>query len=386
MKPEELMLSVEKIENSMESFQAKAGEEIKNIGKVHADTASAIENLGEQQREVADRLLTLEQSGVSNSGEETATTTWGKQFTESNAYTNFNEGATQKARFEVQNSTLTGSDATVAPDRKAGIVGGAAQILTLENMLVSLPTSSNAIEYTKEATFVNNAAETAEAGAKPETDISFSLLNMPVSTVAHWTKISRQLASDSPALAAYINARMTYGVNQRVETQLAVGDGSAPNVSGLFNTGNYTVHGIADSALPSSLKKLALIRKVIAQLLSVGYRPNAILLNPIDCGEIEIDLFTATAGQARINTNVAGQPVLFGVPLVQSAGVTEDTFQVGDYMQAATVHNREGVAVELSESDGDNFTNNLVTVRAERRLALTVEKPAAIIGGDLTPA
>ncbi len=55
-------------------------------------------------------------------------------------------------------------------------------------------------------------------------------------------------------------------------------------------------------------------------------------------------------------------------------------------MQAATVHNREGVAVELSESDGDNFTNNLVTVRAERRLALTVEKPAAIIGGDLTPA
>ncbi|MCP3675725.1 MAG: hypothetical protein GY829_14830, partial [Gammaproteobacteria bacterium] len=148
MKPEELMLSVEKIENSMESFQAKAGEEIKNIGKVHADTASAIENLGEQQREVADRLLTLEQSGVSNSGEETAPTTWGKQFAESKADTNFNEGATQKARFEVQNSTLTGSDATVAPDRKAGIVGGAAQILTLENMLVSLPTSSNAIEYT----------------------------------------------------------------------------------------------------------------------------------------------------------------------------------------------------------------------------------------------
>ncbi len=63
----------------MESFQAKAGEEIKNIGKVHADTARAIENLGQQQRHVADRLLTLEQPGASNSGAETATTTWGKQ-------------------------------------------------------------------------------------------------------------------------------------------------------------------------------------------------------------------------------------------------------------------------------------------------------------------
>ncbi len=44
------------------------------------------------------------------------------------------------------------------------------------------------------------------------------------------------------------------------------------------------------------------------------------------------------------------------------------------------------VVVEMSDSDGDNFTKNLITLRAERRLALATEKPAAVRGGDLTPA
>ena len=63
-----------------------------------------------------------------------------------------------------------------------------------------------------------------------------------------------------------------------------------------------------------------------------------------------------------------------------------DTFQVGRFSEAYMVYNREGVVVEMSDSDGDNFTKNLITLRAERRLALATEKPAAVRGGDLTPA
>jgi len=309
----------------------------------------------------------------------------GKQFTGSDAYSNFTNGSTQKARFEVQNNTATGTDATVPPDRKVGIVPGATQLLTLEQALMSIPTGSNAVEYTREATFVNNAAAVAEGGAKPETDITFELKQMPVSTIAHWTKVSRQLADDAPALAAYINARMMYGVDQKAEIQIGAGSGVG-QLSGLLLPANYTAHGIADAALGTSLKKLALIRKVIAQAFASGYPADTIMLNPIDFGEIEIDLFTATAGQVRININAAGQPVLFGLPVIQSVAITQDSFLVGSFGQAATVHNRQGVVVELSESDGDNFTKNLITVRAERRLAVTVETPAAIIGGDLTPA
>jgi HK97 family phage major capsid protein len=59
---------------------------------------------------------------------------------------------------------------------------------------------------------------------------------------------------------------------------------------------------------------------------------------------------------------------------------------VGAFGQAYTIHNREDVTVELSESDADNFTKNLITVRAERRLVLASEVPAAVRAGSLTPA
>ena len=382
---EELIKMIEGVENSIKAFQEKAEEEIRNTGSVAKETAGALDKLAEQQREIADRLLTIEQGGF-NTGGITAPASMGQQFVDSDAYAAFVNGNTQKARFEVQNNTLTGSDATVAPDRKPGVVGGSFQPLALEDLFVSIPTSSNAIEYTRESVFTNAAAETAEAGNKPESTINFELKTMPVSTIAHWVRISRQLAADAPALAAYVNFRMSYGVNQRVETQLASGDGIAPNLSGFLTAGNFTAHGYAAADLGSTLAKMVLIRKLIGDAYSAGYPADAIVLNPADLATIETELLTTAAGQARVQYDQAGNMRLWGVPVVQAVGMPADQVAVGAFRMAGTIHNREGVMVELSESDGSNFTQNLVTVRAERRLALTVEKPAAIIAGDLTPA
>ena len=66
--------------------------------------------------------------------------------------------------------------------RVPGVVPGASQILTLEALIPALPTASNAIEFTKEASFTNNAAETAEGAAKPESAVTFALVNMPISS------------------------------------------------------------------------------------------------------------------------------------------------------------------------------------------------------------
>lgn len=385
MEMDKILNAITGVEVKLKEFGEKAEAEAKANGKASQDTLTAIDGLGIKQRELADRLLALEQKGVIGGGDTSSVDTVGTQFTKSDSYKSFVNGSTQKARAEVKN-TITGSDTTVAPDRRPGVVAGASPILTLESLITALPTSSNAIEFTKENVFTNNAAEASEGAAKAESAITFSLVNMPVSTVAHWVKISRQLAQDNAALAAYINNRMVYGVNRRIETQLAVGDGTAPNISGIFDSGNYTAHGYADAALGSVLKKFVLIRKVIGDLKAAGYAADAILLNPVDWATMETELLTTAAGQVLFRYDEAGMPRLFGLRVVESVGVTADTFAVGAFGQAATIYNREGVMVELSESDSDNFTKNLITVRAERRLALAVEVPAAIRGGDLTPA
>lgn len=374
---------LDSIEAKINEFATKAKAETEAVGKVAHDTHTALENLGTKQRELADEILQLKQRGALQP-EPAKIEGMGQQFVKSDAYKSFAEGRAQKARFEVKN-TLTGSDTNVAPDRKPGIVPGAFQMLTLESLFNALPTSSNAIEFTKEASFTNSAAETAEGGAKPESALTWSLVNMPISTVAHWIKISRQLAMDNAALAAYVETRMAYGVNRRVETQLAVGNGVAPNLSGFLTAGNYTAHGYLSGALGATLSKFVLIRKVIGDLYNAGYPADAIVLNPVDWATMETELLTTAAGKVPFQYDTAGTPRLFGLPVVQSVGVTADTFAVGAFGVAGTVHNREGVVVEMSESDSDNFTKNLITIRAERRLALAIEVPAAIRGGDLTP-
>lgn len=385
MSLENVMKSLDSIERNLQTQSEKAAGELATLGKVTADTKAAIDALGIQQREQAERLLALEQTRVAPPKDADTPDTWGSQFTKCKGYEAFRAGDMAKARFEVKN-TVTGSDTTVAPDRRPGIVSGATNLLTIESLYASLPTSSNAIEFTKEASFTNNAAEAAEGAAKAESSITFSLVSMPVSTVAHWVKISRQLAMDNAALAAYIDSRMRYGVQRKVETQLVSGDGVAPNISGFLDTGNFTAHGYADAALGATLKKLVLVRKILADLWNAGYPADAIVMNAADWAQVEIDLLVSTSNAVRVSYDAQGNPRLWGVPVVQSVGMAADTFAVGAFRQHGTIYNREGVVVDMSESDSDNFTKNLITLRAERRLALASEVPAAIRAGDLTPA
>lgn len=381
-----VMKACEAIEQQLVKFAEKTEAEIKATGSASADTKSALAGLEAKQRELADRLLSIEQKGTAQQDYAPLIETWGSQLVKADAYKAFAGGSAQKVRVEVKN-TLTGADANVAPDRKPGIVAGAFQPLTIESLYRHVPTGSNAIEFTKEASYTNSAAEAAEGAQKAESALTWSLVNMPISTVAHWIKISRQLAADNAALAAYVDLRMRYGVNRRVETQLCAGDGTAPNISGFMDTGNFTAHGYADAALGTILKKLVLIRKIIGDLEAAGYSPDAIVFNPADWATVEIDIFTAgTANVVPFKYDDMGRPVLFGRRVVTSVGMTADSFAVGAFGDHGTIYDREGVVVEMSDSDSDNFTKNLITLRAERRLALASEVPAAIRAGDLTPA
>lgn len=383
-----ILKALDSVEAKLKAMSDKADGEAQTVGRISADTKTALDAIGIQQRELADRLTHIEQKATAKP-EEKGISSWGEQFIKSAHYGAFAGGNLNKLRVEVKN-TLVGSDTNVAPQRNAGIVGGAVLPFSMEALLPSTTTSSNAIEFTKEASFTNNAAEVVEGtGLKAESALTWSLVNMPVSTVAHWIKISKQLAADAPALAAYVNTRMRYGVNQKVDTQLVVGDGTAPNISGTYDTGNFTAHGYSNAtiaAISTTFKKLVLIRKVIADLYAAGYPADAIVLNPADWATIEIELMTTAAGQTLYSVSEGGQARLFGIPVIQAIGMAADTFQVGRFSEAYMVYNREGTVVEMSDSDGDNFRYNLLTLRAERRLALATEKPAAVRGGDLTPA
>jgi HK97 family phage major capsid protein len=207
--------------------------------------------------------------------------------------------------------------------------------------------------------------------------------------VGHFIKITRQLAMDNAALAAFINRRMVYGANLRVENQIVAGNGTNPNLSGLTNAGNFTAHGYSAASLTaaglSPTNRFDLIGKMIGDCALSDYPADVVILNTADWWTMRL----AKDGQGRYLLGDPGSnvvPALFGRPVVASNAMVAGKVWVGSLSQAATLHNREGIALDLSDSDENNFQLGLVTVRAMRRLALTVEKPAAARYGDLVPA
>ena len=382
-----ILKALEAVESKLGAMSTKAQGEIETLGKVSADTKSAIDNIGIEQRVLADRILAMEQKGSAQ--KETPTDeSYGAQFVKSAGYEGLmRAGGAGRTRVELKN-TVTNAIGNTFSQRQPGIVEGAFRIFTIEDLLTSVPTSAPSIDWVRENVFTNAAAETAEGAQKPQSSITFTQASMPISTVAHWIKITKQLAADNAALAAYINRRMIYGVNLRVEQQLVAGNGTVPNISGFTNTGNFTAHGYTAASLTGAgllNNRFDLIGKMIGDCATADYPADAIVLNTADWWTMRL----AKDTQNRYllgDPGVSAPPTLFGLPVVASNAMTADTVLVGSLRQAATLHNREGVVVDLSDSDENNFQLNLITLRAERRLALTVEKPAAIRFGDLTPA
>lgn len=181
---EAILKALDSVEAKLSAMSAKADGEAKTVGQISADTKTALEAIGIQQRELADRLLHVEQKATAPKESAPEISSWGQQFIKSANYSAFAGGNLNKLRVEVKN-TLVGSDTNVAPQRNAGIVGGAVLPFSMEALLPSTTTTSNAIEFTKEASFTNSAAEASENAQKAESALTWSLVNMPVSTIAH---------------------------------------------------------------------------------------------------------------------------------------------------------------------------------------------------------
>lgn len=385
---ESIMKALEAIENQITTMSLKADGEIKTLGKVSSDTKTALDNIGIQQLEFADRLRVIEQKSVSKP-DAPHNQSIGETFVKNEQYVSFQKTERRGGmRLEVKN-TVTNAIGSTFSERRPGIVEGAFRVFTIEDLLTNIPTTAPSIDWVRENVFTNNAAETAEGVVKPQSNLTFSTGTMPVSTVAHWIKITRQLALDNSALAAYINRRMIYGVNLRTENQLVAGNGTAPNLNGLTNTGNFTPHGYTSASLTalglSPTNRFDLIGKMMGDAALADYPADVVVLNTGDWWTMRL----AKDAQGRYILGDPGSvvaPALFGRPVVASNAMVAGNVWVGSLSQAATLHNREGVIVELSDSDENNFQLNLITIRAERRLALTVEKPAAARYGLLVPA
>lgn len=386
------MSELETILKSLDEVGAKI-DEIDADGKASvAAVKEEMKKLGEEQVKFARELAALQQASADGAAEsDNRVKSIGEKFTESANYKAFsaNTRDVRGARHIVSTKSDSPTVSTVspaisrntiaAPYQLAGIWGAPEQQLIVENLIPHIPVSSSAVEYLKHTGFTNNAGVVAEGAAKAESTFEFDLATANVVTIAHWTKITEQLAADAPAVTAYINAKMMYGLQLKVDNQIISGTGTSTQLGGFLKSGNHTDYSSAVT-IPTGANLMDFALLIKTKLDTLGYPPKVLLLNPADWAGLALLKDTQKryllGGPAGVTTKS-----LWGLPVETTASVPSGKYVMADFALGSTIYDRQEVALEI-DREGDDFRKNLLTIRVERRLGLGVEDAAAIAGGD----
>jgi HK97 family phage major capsid protein len=304
---------------------------------------------------------------------------------------NFNGASRQQFNSPVVEikTLITGVSATSAgplvnQDRKPIVDGGTfMRPLTITDIITIGETSSDTVEYVRVGSATNNAAPVAEAaatgdgsGVKPESALPMSLVSETVKTIAHWIPATNRALADAGQLRTLIDSFLRYGLEEELEDQILTGSGSGENFTGVLNVSGTTAQAWDTNILTTTRKARTKVR------VTGRARPTAYVLNPTDWETVDL----LQDNEARYyfgGPSQIGQPRLWGLPVVESEGMTQGTGVVADW-KLAVLWNRMQTMISMSNSHSDFFVRNLVAILAEMRAAFGVLRPAAFVEMDLT--
>ncbi len=296
----------------------------------------------------------------------------------------FTESATYKQRLgnrgpvaevsDVDMKVLMQTTAGWAPQaiRAPGYIESAQVQPTLLDLIPITTTDQSAIVYMEETTFTNNAAERTEgANNAGEAALALTQRTSNVREIAVWIPVTREQMDDVRYIQSYVNNRLTFMIRQRLNTQVATGNGVAPNLAGLIGLAGVQTQALgADPVLDCLYKGKVLVETIGAAT------PSAYALNPLDYQDIRL---TRTVDGVYIlgSPSESGPQRLWGLPVVTNSAIPENTGLVGDWSNFIEMPVKQGIVFEYTDSHASLFIQRTLAIMASIRVALPVYRPAA---------
>ena len=255
----------------------------------------------------------------------------------------------------------------VQAQRDDRLWGYALRPTRLLDVLPSQSVSSNAFEFHRRSSSYANAAgeQTAEGNLKNQGAVHTTLHECKVATYAHWIPISEQLLADAPQLENILRTMLLHGLADKIETDLVQGTAT---IDGLLTQATLHVGG--------SSYRIDRVSEAMATMEASGYRPTHIIMSPGDWRE-------QTRRKDAELRYLLGDPaanapqVLWNTPVVTTAACPDDQWIVIDASKM-TVLDRQSASVELGRQN-DDFTRNIITMRAEARVGFAAFDLNAIL-------
>lgn len=276
----------------------------------------------------------------------------------------------------------------VRPD----VLEGARRTLTVADLFAQETTTESAVTYFVEGPVTGTPTAVGEGAAFPILEFGDPVANTDaLKKIGCVYKDTDELLDDAARLAQSIDNRAEYLLDITVEDQLLSGDGTGNNIQGLLNrSGLQTATATSMEAAIKAIKKA----KVGVKKNTPGFRADGLLINDEDWDELTNaqdanKQFLAGGpfyGAYGSNNGPAEEPPLWGLRVVPTQAIPKGTMVVGAFKLGGSVIRKGGRVIDMTNADGNDFDNGIVSFRPSERLALAVRYPAAFVKLTVTQA
>ncbi len=257
------------------------------------------------------------------------------------------------------------------------IIPPARRMLSIRDMLTVVPTTRGVVDFVKPSTDASVATAVNDSSPKAANSTVLTASSAKVVTVSGYQTTSAQILEDVVGLSAFLQTSLAYAVRKEEDRQILKGTGADQEMYGLIGLATAFTLSLAPAA--DGYGYADLIGRACQQLATADEFPAMfVALNPVMLWNIRL-----ARGGGVYNYREMFRD--WGLTMFGSTALASTEFLVGSPSPIAVqLHERSELAVEISMNEGNNFTQNLVTIRAEERVALTVQRPASFITGTLT--
>ncbi len=343
---------------ALNAEMADLGEEIKGLRGVQraAESAKGTQS-GVEQEQAAEAAAASVKS-------------FGRMLVESKAGTDLKG---RDVEIDVDLKTLFTTSAGWAPEvtRTGKVVDYATRPIQVIDLIPQTVTGQAAVAYMEETTFTNNAAEVLEGGSYGESALALTEQTSTVRKVSTFLPVTDETFEDEARAESYVNNRLPFMLRQRLDGQILVGNGTAPNLRGVNNVVGIQTQAKGADPTPDAVYKAVVLVRTTGQAM-----PDAFVVNPLDWQDVRL-LRTVDGIYIWGNPSEAGPERIWGLQVAQAQAQTQNTGVVGDFGNFSELAVRRGVEVKVSDSHSTYFVEGKQAIRADLRAALIFYRPTA---------
>ncbi|TRD21904.1 phage major capsid protein [Palleronia caenipelagi] len=253
--------------------------------------------------------------------------------------------------------------------------------LLVRNLLMPGRTNSDQVHYRKQVLRTSGAGMVAETTPSGASEFGWDKAVERVKKIATHTNISEEALADADQLQSEIDGELRYLIDLEEEKQIVAGDGVGENLTGLLTQAPAFV---AAAGLPNA-NRIDRLRLALLQVTLEDYMPAEILLNPTDWAAIELQKVGGTDERYVYgDPGAQATPRLWGKDVVETNTMSVGEWLVGDLAMAATYYDRSETEVLLSTEHDQNFIEDMITMKARKRVAMAIKRALAMVKGNFT--